>query len=112
MIVSKFFDETMQGLLEAAEIAKGNIPLTERENMSAPTFYVADNDKELVDKIIEIRKKEKISQAELAEMTENSQQAISRFEQKTHSPSMKLFFSIINALGYEVQLVKKSADKG
>lgn len=38
-----FFDETMQGLLEAAEIAKGNITLTEWENMSAPTFYVADN---------------------------------------------------------------------
>jgi hypothetical protein len=38
-----FFDETMQGLLEAAEIAKGNIPLTEWENMPAPTFYVADN---------------------------------------------------------------------
>ena len=38
-----FFDETMQGLLEAAEIAKGNITLTEWENMPAPTFYVADN---------------------------------------------------------------------
>lgn len=44
MSVSKFFDETMQGLLEAAEIAKGNIPLTEREDMPVPTFYVADND--------------------------------------------------------------------
>ena len=42
--MSKFFDETMQGLLEAAEIAKGDITLTERENMPAPTFYVADND--------------------------------------------------------------------
>ena len=42
--MSNFFDETMQGLLEAAEIAKGNIPLTERENMPAPTFYVVDND--------------------------------------------------------------------
>lgn len=41
--MSNFFDETMQGLLEAAEIAKGNITLTERENMPAPTFYVADN---------------------------------------------------------------------
>ena len=41
--MSNFFDETMQGLLEAAEIAKGNITLTERENMTAPTFYVADN---------------------------------------------------------------------
>lgn len=43
-LMSNFFDETMQGLLEAAEIAKGNITLTEWENMPAPTFYVADND--------------------------------------------------------------------
>ena len=33
-IMSNFFDETMQGLLEAAEIAKGNITLTEWENLS------------------------------------------------------------------------------
>ena len=36
--MSNFFDETMQGLLEAAEIAKGNITLTEWENMPGPTF--------------------------------------------------------------------------
>ena len=28
-LMSNIFDETMQGLLEAAEIAKGNITLTE-----------------------------------------------------------------------------------
>lgn len=39
-VMSNFFDETMQGLLEAAEIAKGNITLTEWENMPAPTFYL------------------------------------------------------------------------
>ena len=43
-IMSNFFDETMQGLLEAAEITKGNITLTEWENMPSPTFYVVDND--------------------------------------------------------------------
>lgn len=41
--MSNFFEETMQGLLEAAEIAKGDITLTEKEDMPAPTFYVADN---------------------------------------------------------------------
>lgn len=41
--MSNFFEETMQGLLEAAEIAKEDITLTEREDMLAPTFYVADN---------------------------------------------------------------------
>ena len=54
--MSKFFEDTMQGLLEALEIEKGNIALTEKPNMPGKTFYVADNDKELIDKIIEIRK--------------------------------------------------------
>lgn len=60
--MSKFFDDTMQGLLQAIEIEKGNIPLTERSGMPAQTFYVSSNDKELVDKLIEIRKQENISQ--------------------------------------------------
>jgi len=106
--MSRFFEDTMQGLLEAVAIDKGNLQLKEHKNMPAPTYYLADDDKEIIDRIIEIRKKENISQAELAEMTGNSQQSISRFEQKTHSPSMKLFYSIIDALGYRVQLVKKS----
>lgn len=105
--MSKLFDDTMQGLLEAVEIEKGNLPLTEREDMPSKIYYVAKNDKELIDRIIEIRKSENISQSELAKMTGNSQQAISRFEQKTHNASMNLFASIINALGYEVQLVKR-----
>lgn len=107
--MSKFYNDTMKGLLEAVEIEKGHIPLTERTDMPAPTFYVADNERELVDKLIEIRKKENISQEELAKLTGNSQQAISRFEQKAHSPSLKLFSNIINALGYEVQFIKKTS---
>ena len=104
-----FYEDMERALLEAIEIEKGNIPLTKREGMPAPTYYVADDDQEIIDRIIEIRKKENISQAELAEMTGNSQQSISRFEQKTHNSSMRLFSSIINALGYEVQLVKKDS---
>jgi len=106
--MSTFFEDTMQGLLEAVEIQKGNLPLTAREGMQYPTYYVAETDSELIDRIIQIRKNENISQAELAERTGNTQQAISRFEQKTHSSSVKLLTSIINALGYEVQLVKKA----
>lgn len=107
--MSKMFEDTMQGLLESIEIEKGKMPLKDRENMAAPTFYVAENDKELIDRIIEIRKNENISQSELARMTGNSQQTISRFEQKTHNASMYLFSNIINALGYEVQIVKKKS---
>ena len=42
--MSNFFKETMQGLLEAVEIAKGNITLTEQEDMPALTFYAANTD--------------------------------------------------------------------
>lgn len=104
--MSTFFEDTMRGLLEAVEIEKGNVPLSERTDMPAKTYYVAENDKELIDKIIEIRKSENISQSELAKMTGNSQQAISRFEQKSHNASINLASSIIKALGYEIQLVK------
>lgn len=105
--MSDFFNETMTGLLEAIEIEKGNISLIEKKGMPARTFYVADDDQKLIDDLIEIRKKENISQSELAKITGNSQQSISRFEKKIHSPSVKLLLNIAKALGYEIQLVKK-----
>lgn len=105
--MSKFFDDTMQGLLEAIEIEKGSIPLTERKEMAAPTFYVSDSDTKLIDCLVQIRKKENISQSELAKMVGIKQQAISRLEKNEHSPSLKLFYSVVNALGYELQIVKK-----
>ena len=105
--MSKYFDDTMQDLLEAVEIEQRNIPLSERDGMPAPTYYISDNDKELVDKLIELRKKENISQSELAKMTGNTQQAISRLEKKSHSPSLQTFCNILNALGYGITIEKK-----
>lgn len=66
------------------------------------------DDKELVDKLIEIRKKENIFQSELAKMTGNTQQAISRLEKKNHSPSLQTFCSILDALGYGIAIEKKA----
>ncbi len=39
--MSKFFDDTMQGLLEAVAINDGKMKLTEKKNMAAPTFTVS-----------------------------------------------------------------------
>ena len=39
-------------------------------------------------------------------MIGSKQQAISRLEKNEHSPSLKLFYSIVDALGYELQIVK------
>ena len=102
-----FYEDMEKALLEAIEIEKGNIPLKERENMPAPTFYVADDDDKLIDEIVEIRKAENMSQIELAKKAGSTQQAISRLERKTNSPSLKLFISILDALGSKLQIVKK-----
>jgi len=40
--MSKFFEETMQGLLEAVTIEKGKMPLAEKKDMPAPTFVAAE----------------------------------------------------------------------
>lgn len=106
--MSKFFDDTMQGLLEAVAIEKGNIPMVEKLNMPAPSFVAADPEKKLIEEMVEIRKKENISQSKLAELTGNKQQAISRIEKKEHSPSLKLFYSIIRAMGYDLVIVKNT----
>ncbi len=106
--MSKFFDETLQGLLEAVVIEKGEVPLTLKEDMPAPTYYVADKDKNLIDEMVSIRKKLNISQNKLAELSGNKQQVISRIERKENAPSLKVFCNLLNALGYELRIVEKS----
>ena len=101
-----FFDNTIQGLLEAAEIERGEIPLVQNEDMPVPTFTAYDKEKELIDEIVRLRKAQKMSQSQLAKLTGNKQQAISRIENKEHSPSLKLFYSMVRALGYDLKIVK------
>lgn len=92
--MSKLFNDTMQGLLEAVAIDRGEMPLVERED---------------INQLCEIRKQKKITQEQLAEMTGNKQQAISRAENNMHSPSLRLFCNMVNALGYEIEIVKKGS---
>ena len=104
--MGRFFEETMQGLLEAIEMEKGEVPLVEKKNMPAPTFVAADAEQKLIDEIVHIRKEKSISQSDLAKIIGVKQQAISRLENKEHSPSLKLFYSMVHALGYELKVEK------
>ena len=70
--MGSFFDDTMQGLLQAVEIENGNI-----------------------------------TQKQLAEITGNKQQAISRIEKQENSPSLQTFCNILSALGYGLVIEKK-----
>jgi ribosome-binding protein aMBF1 (putative translation factor) len=62
----------------------------------------------LIGEMISLRKKKKITQNELALMTGNKQQVISRIERKENVPTLKIFSNILDALGYELKIVKKS----
>lgn len=104
--MSEFFENTMQGLLEAIAIEKGVLPLEKKENMPISIYTVPERDAELIDEAISIRKTQKISQNKLAELTGNRQQAISRIENREHSPSLKTFCNIVHALGYDLKIVK------
>ena len=61
----------------------------------------------LIGEMISLRKQEGITQSQLAVITGNKQQVISRIEQREHVPSLKLFSNILDALGYEIKIVKK-----
>lgn len=61
----------------------------------------------LIGEMISLRKKEKITQKELATLTGNKQQTISRIERKESIPTIRAFSHLLDALGYELQIVKK-----
>ena len=63
----------------------------------------------LIGEMISLRKKEKMTQKELAALTGNKQQVISRIERKESIPTIRAFSRILDALGYELQIVKKKS---
>ena len=65
------------------------------------------NEYKLIQEMIRIRKEQHITQTQLAQMTGNKQQSISRIEKKLVKPSLASFCKIINALGYDLKIVEK-----
>lgn len=63
----------------------------------------------LIGEMISLRKRENMTQKELAKLTGQKQQVISRIERKERMPSISSFNKILNALGYELKIVKKEA---
>ena len=61
----------------------------------------------LIGEMIRIRKAENITQSQLADMTGSKQQVISRIEKKENTPSLRMFCNMLNALGYELQIVRR-----
>lgn len=62
----------------------------------------------LIGQLIAIRKEKELSQGDLAVKLDKSQQAISRIENRSVNPSLKMICSMADSLGYELKLVPKS----
>lgn len=56
-----FYTDIEKSLFEAIEMEKGDISLTRKENMSAPTFIVSDNEKKLIDDMVALRRQRNLS---------------------------------------------------
>ena len=86
----------------------------EEKRQNDPEFRKAWDDSraeyKLIGEMISLRKKEKITQKELARITGNSQQVISRIETMQNVPTLKVFNNILNDLGYELRIEKKKAN--
>ena len=85
----------------------------EKRRQNDPKFRKAWDESraeyKLIGEMISLRKQENITQKELATLTGNKQQVISRIERKESIPTIRAFSHILDALGYELQIVKKKS---
>ena len=85
----------------------------EKQRQNNPEFKKAWDESraeyKLIGEMISLRKQENITQKELAELTGNKQQVISRIERKESIPTIRAFSRMLDALGYELQIVKKKS---
>lgn len=84
--------------------------INKRKNSSKDFEQLWEESREeyrLIGEMISIRKAEKVTQTELAELTGSKQQVISRIEKRENSPSLRMFCNMLQALGYELQIVKR-----
>ena len=85
----------------------------EKQRQNNPEFRKAWDESraeyKLIGEMISLRKQENITQKELAALTGNKQQVISRIERKESIPTIKAFSHMLDALGYELQIVKKKS---
>ena len=85
----------------------------EKQRQNNPEFKLPAGESraeyKLIGEMISLRKQENITQKELASLTGNKQQVISRIERKESIPTIRAFSHILDALGYELRIVKKKS---
>lgn len=66
------------------------------------------NEYQLIHEITRIRKELNMTQKDLADISNSTQQEISRLEKREHSPKLRTICKVVNSMGYELVLRKKA----
>lgn len=80
------------------KLVRKNINLTKEDEIAIKL------EKSLIDSVIDIRKKEDLSQIELAKRANIKQSQLARFERAVHSPQVNSLIKILYPLGYTIKL--------
>ena len=68
---------------------------------------ISDEEFDLICKYIKLRNQSNISQSELARRVGIARSTIARMERNLHSISLSTFTKLLDALGYELEIIKK-----
>ena len=79
----------------------------QKDKAFAKQWDESRNEYKLIQEMIKIRKEQHITQTQLAKMTGNKQQSISRINKKLRKQALATFCKIINTLGYDLKIVKR-----
>lgn len=74
----------------------------------ATAWEKSRNEYELLHEVTRIRKEQNLTQKQLAELSDCSQQEISRLEKREHSPALRTLCRVVNSMGYELILRKRT----
>ena len=80
----------------------------EKLNLSKEEKQLVALEEEIIETMIAIRKKKKLSQTQLAELCNLKQPAIARIEQSAHSPQVDSLLKILVPMGYKLRIVPLS----
>lgn len=85
--------------------------IIEREKLHDPDFCKSWDESrteyKLLAELVKLRKEQKMTQNELAKLSGNKQQVISRIEKRKSSPTLKTFCGLLRTLGYDLQIIKR-----
>ena len=73
---------------------------------------INDDEFNLICKYIKLRNESNVSQAELARGVGIARSTIARMERNLHSISLSTFTKLLEALGYELEILKKEESNG